>query len=83
MSGIYKRVSEKTGRISYRAQVRVKGYPSQSKTFERLTDAKEWSKRTEAAIKERRHFKTAEAEKHTLSELIQRYLLRLENFRTL
>ena len=40
------------GSTSYRAKVRIKGFPTQSATFERRTDAKEWAKQTEIAIKE-------------------------------
>ncbi len=50
----------------------------QSATFDRKTDAKEWAKRTEIDIKEGRYFKTAEAKKHTLAELIERYLAELK-----
>ncbi len=62
------------GTISYRAKVRLKGFPVQTATFERKTDAKEWAKKTETDIKDGKYFKTAEAKKHTLSELIDRYL---------
>jgi hypothetical protein len=48
--------------------------PSESATFERKTDAKEWAKQTEASMRQGRHFKTAEAKKHTVGELIDRYL---------
>lgn len=58
------------GRIHYRVQIRLKGYPVTSATFERKTDARLWAQQTEVAIREGRHFKTAEAKKHTLSELI-------------
>ncbi len=64
---------KKDGSISYKAQVRLKGYPIQTATFRRLTDAKKWAKQTEAAILEGRHFKTAQSKKHTLKELIERY----------
>lgn len=57
------------GTIGYRAKVRLKGFPSQSATFERKTDAKEWAKQTEASMRQGRHFKTAEAKKHTVGEL--------------
>jgi integrase len=43
-----------------------------------MTDAKEWGKQTEIAIKDGRHFKTAEAKKHTLAEMIDRYLKTIE-----
>lgn len=62
------------GTTGYRAKVRLKGFPSESATFERKTDAKEWAKQTEASMRQGRHFKTAEAKKHTVGEFIDRYL---------
>ncbi len=61
------------GKTSYRVRVRLKGYPIQTASFVRLTDAKKWAASTESAIREGRHFKTAEAKKHTVSEMIDRY----------
>ena len=61
------------GKVRYRVQIRLKGYPMESATFDRKTDAKRWAQQTESAIQEGRHFKTAEAKKHTLGELIERY----------
>lgn len=58
----------------YTVQVRLKGYPAQTATFNRLTDAKRWAQDTESAIREGRHFKTTEAKKHTLGELVDRYI---------
>ncbi|MBX9786802.1 MAG: site-specific integrase, partial [Alphaproteobacteria bacterium] len=66
------------GTTGYRAKVRLKGFPSQSATFERKTDAKEWAKQTEASIREGRYFKTTEAKKHTVSDFIDRYLREME-----
>jgi len=63
----------KEGETSYRVQVALKGYPRQNATFKRLTDAKKWAQHTEAAIREGRHFKTAEAKRHTLAETLERY----------
>ncbi len=62
------------GKKSFQVKVRLKGYPVQTATFERLTDARQWAQSTESAIKEGRHFKTAEAKRHTLAELIDRYV---------
>ncbi len=73
MANIEKRVS-KDGKTSYRVKIRLKGSPSQSATFERLTDAKKWTQQTESAIREGRHFKTTEAKRHTLTDLIDRYI---------
>lgn len=72
MATIEKRTSS-DGETSYRVKVRLKGFPVQSATFERLTDAKKWAQQTESAIREGRHFKTSEAKRHTLAELIDRY----------
>ncbi len=72
MASIEKRKLD-DGSTSYRVKIRLKGYPSQSASFKRLTDAKKWAQSTESAIREGRHFKTAEAKRHTLGELIDRY----------
>ncbi|HSX38651.1 MAG TPA: hypothetical protein VLE95_07470 [Chlamydiales bacterium] len=40
----------------------------------RKTDAKLLAQQIEAAIREGRHFKTAEAKKHTVGEMIDRYM---------
>lgn len=73
MANIEKRVT-KEGKTSYRVKIRLKGFPSQSATFERRTDAKKWTQQTESAIREGRHFKTTEAKRHTLADLIDRYI---------
>lgn len=73
MASIEKRVSD-NGDLSYRVKIRIKGYPSQTATFERKTDANKWAASTESAIKEGRHFKTTEAKRRTLGELIDRYI---------
>jgi integrase len=62
------------GTTRYTAEVRLKGYPAQTATFKRKTDANKWIQDTESAIREGRHFKTAEAKKHTVEEMIDRYL---------
>ncbi len=72
MATIQKRVL-KNGDVSYRAQVRVKGRPSETATFKRLTDARDWAQQTEADIKRGKYFNTAEAKKRTLTEAIDRY----------
>lgn len=62
------------GKIQYRVKVRLKGFPPQTSTHDKITDAKKWAQDTESAIREGRLFKTAEAKKHTLGELIDRYI---------
>ena len=73
MANIEKRTTQ-DGKTSYRVKIRLKGFPTQSATFERLTDARKWVQQTETAIREGRHFKTSEAKRHTLTEAINRYI---------
>lgn len=73
MANIEKRTNQ-DGKTSYRVKIRLKGYPTQTATFERLTDARKWVQQTESAIRDGRHFKTNEAKRHTLSEAIDRYI---------
>lgn len=73
MANIEKRTSQE-GKITYRVKVRLKGFPTQQATFERLTDARKWAQNTESAIREGRHFKTTEAKRRTMSEMIDRYI---------
>ena len=71
----YKERKDKNGKVvSYHAQVRIKGHPPQYASFKRKTDMERWIQNTESAIREGRHFKTTEAKKHSLGELIDRYI---------
>ncbi len=63
------------GKITHRVRIRMKGFPLQTASFDRLTDARRWAQQTEAAIREGRYFKTREAQRHTLAELIDRYMV--------
>lgn len=65
----------KDGKVSYRVQIRLKGHPKTTATFDRKTDAKKWAQQTESAIREGRYFKVAESKKRTLGELVDRYIL--------
>ena len=57
----------------FQAQVRVKGHPPQSVSFDRKTDAKRWADQTEAAIRQRRYFHVFEAQRHTVAEMLDRF----------
>ena len=63
----------RSGKTAFRVKINIKGHPPQTATFERLTDARRWAQSTEVAIRQGRHFKAAEAKKHTLAEAIDRY----------
>ncbi len=58
----------------YKACIRVKGYPTKTATFEKKTAAQRWIAQNEPAMKEGRHITDYEAKKHTLNELIDRYI---------
>lgn len=73
MAAIEKR-TDSSGGISYRVKVRRKGFPTQSATFSRLTDAKMWAHRVEADIDRGQHNLDSEAKKNTVAQLIDRYL---------
>ncbi len=81
MATIQKRTT-KGGVISYRVQVRLKGHPTETASFERLTDAKRWAQQIEVAIREGRYFKTSEAKKHTVRETIDRYICEILSYKS-
>ena len=68
-------VQERKGKrgSSWRVQVRVKGRPVQTETFDRKTDAVRWAQQIEADLRAGRHLPVAEARRRILSELIAAY----------
>jgi len=64
----------KSGEVRYKAQVRVKGHPIQTTTFKRKTDAKRWARKVETDIEEGRFFRYSEAQKHTVADVVERYV---------
>ena len=73
MAQIRERV-KKNVKKSYFIRIRMKGKLEVTASFERLTDAKLWAQQTEIAICEGRYTTTVEAQKHTLSDLVERYI---------
>jgi integrase len=61
------------GMTHYRAKLRVQGFPTQSRTFERKADAKAWLSTTSAALLEGRLPRIGSDRSHTVAELIERY----------
>ena len=59
----------------YDASVRRKGFPRTYRTFSRLTDARLWIQEMEFKIRSGQHITTAEADKHTLANAINRFIL--------
>jgi integrase len=73
MAAIEKRINAKK-EVSYRVKVRMLGYAPETATFTSLTRAKKWAQDTESAMRDGRHFITAEAKKHTMGDAIDKYL---------
>jgi integrase len=73
MATIEKRTSSK-GITSYRVRVRLTGEKQSTRTFKRLTDAKQWAAAAEADVQRGVSLPSAKERKRTLAELIDRYL---------
>lgn len=71
MASIEKRTNN--GKTSYRVKIRIKGRKSQSATFKRLTDAKQWATTAEVAASQDKYLSPAQRGTITLSEAIKRY----------
>jgi integrase len=76
MASIYKRkdTDGKKGKPSWRAVIRIKGYPTVSKTCDRKQELLDWARETERQIKSGQfnfdHYKN----QHTFDELVDRYI---------
>lgn len=66
-------ITKRTGKngTSYKVQVRIKGHPAETASFDRLTDAKRWAAETETAIRQGKHFGIAR--RRTFAELADKY----------
>ncbi|MGO9443908.1 MAG: site-specific integrase [Thiobacillaceae bacterium] len=56
---------------AYQAKIRLKGYPPESATFERITDANAWAAKIESDMRAGRHF--GASKRHTFAELADEY----------
>ncbi|MCU7893067.1 MAG: hypothetical protein KZQ78_16310 [Candidatus Thiodiazotropha sp. (ex Ustalcina ferruginea)] len=63
----------KRGPYQWQAQVRKKGYPLQTKTFETKAAAETWARATEYEMDQGLFVSRAEAESTTLRALLERY----------
>jgi hypothetical protein len=64
----------KRGSDQWQAQVRKKGHPTQTKTFETRAAAEQWARAIEVEMDQGAFVSRAEAESTTLKELLERYL---------
>ncbi len=62
------------GSRSYEVQIRLRGNPSHTKSFQRMTYAKRYVQDFESAARQRRAFRYVEGTRHTLADAIDRYL---------
>lgn len=72
--GSIREIPKADGSTSYHAEVRLRGYPIQRETFRTKSLAKKWIQDTESSMRDGRHFKTVEAKRHTVGELIDRFI---------
>lgn len=64
---------KKRGDFQWRAQIRLKGHPPLSKTFETYTDAKDWARDIERDMRRGLFIDRREAETTTLLEMLKKY----------
>ncbi len=63
------------GKPSYRARVRVRGYPVQTASFSRMDEARRWAQETELNLKSGKHFpQDQKLQQRTVGEAIDRYI---------
>lgn len=73
--GTLREYTKADGTTTFHAEVRLRGHPSQRATFRTKSLAKKWIQDTESAIRDGRHFKTVEAKRRTLGDLVDRFIL--------
>lgn len=61
-------------RTTYRVQIRKRGFPPMTATFERKSDADKWARDTESDIERGLRFPQHEAERHTVADLVDKQL---------
>lgn len=72
MASIRERI-DKDGVKTFHVQIRIRGFPPQTKTFTKKTIAKQWAEQTELEIRAGRYLPTALAQRRLVQDLIQRY----------
>lgn len=72
--GTIRKLSKKDGTEVYHAEVRLRGHKPERDSFRTKTQAKEWIQDTEAAIRDGRYKGHSAARKHTVGEIIDRFI---------
>lgn len=73
MAHIEKRTAA-SGKITYRAKVKVRGNPQRTASFEKLADARAWATSLETDMRLGRYGHDMLARKYTAREMIERYI---------
>jgi integrase len=58
----------------YQVRIRLKGYPQETASFDRKTDAVKWASQRETELRQGKHLKEAQSKRHTFGEMIDRYI---------
>ena len=72
MASIRERVSA-DGKKSYHGKVRVRTFPPQTKSFDKLAAAKQWAALVETELRAGRYLNRIEAARHTVQDMIDKY----------
>ncbi len=72
--GSIREIIKKNESKSYHAEVRLKGHSPERATFRTKSAAKKWIQDTESAIRDGRYRQLSESKKHTLANLIDRFI---------
>ena len=72
MASIRERI-DASGKKSYHVQIRLKGFPPQTQTFDNKSIAKQWAQRVETELREGRYMPHAVAQRHTVKEMLETY----------
>ncbi|QJY33652.1 site-specific integrase [Diaphorobacter sp. JS3050] len=72
MASIRERI-DASGKKKYHVQIRLKGFPPQTETFNSKTIAKQWAQRVETELREGRYMPHALAQRRTVKEMLESY----------
>lgn len=75
---IIERIETSKGKVRFRARIRIAGFPSKTATFDKMGDARSWASEVESDMRLARYLPDRVAAKHTVSEMIDRYLAEME-----
>ena len=70
MASIRERVSA-DGKKSFHVQVRLQGFPPQTKTFDTKTEAKRWAQYVETELRAGRYMPVARAQRRTVKDMLE------------